>query len=198
MARRYRLSVTVALLSVLTACGARQEVASQPPPTSRPSTTTPTTSLPPPPTGGETSPPNQENRCTAAFLSGTVETTDSGAGSRSITLVVRNTSQQACTLWGFGGLEMLDATKQSIPTNAERNLGPGPTLVTLTPNATAGKLMRWSVVATGDEPTTGPCQQPATSINVTPPDETEAFEVNYELGPVCANGRIETSAYFAR
>jgi hypothetical protein len=198
VARHSRLSVlTAALLLVLTACGARQGAASQPLPITSPTSSTTTTTTPSAPAGSATSGAGQDIRCTAALLAGSVETNEADPGSRYVTLVVRNTSKETCTLKGFGGLEMLSDTKEPIPTNAERNLSPAPTVVTLAPGATAGKFLRWSVVATGDEPTTGPCQPQAASINVTPPDETEAFEVNYALGAVCANGRLETSAYFA-
>lgn len=206
MARQRGLLVTAALvLPVLGACGARQNAASEPPPTtSSPATTTTTTATtttttpPPSPNGNETSPPDQDNRCTAGMLSGSVQPMDSAAGNRDVTLVVRNKSTETCTLWGYGGLELLSATKEPIPTAAERNLDPAPTLVTLAPEATAGKILHWSVVAAGDEPATGPCQPRTAAINVLPPDETEAFTVDYEFGSVCARGRIETSAYFAR
>lgn len=197
MARQNRLCVVAALTFLtLGACGTQQGAASEAALTTTPVTTTSTTgTTQPPPTGGETSPPNQDNRCTSTMLSGTIDPQDSGAGNRYVTLVVRNTSQQVCTLWGYGGLE-LTSNRQPIPTNAERNLEPAPTLVTLNPGATAGKNLHWSVVATGDEPVDGPCQPQATAINVTPPDETAPFMVTYEFGPVCAQGRIETSAYF--
>jgi len=151
---------------------------------------------PSPSTGGETSPPNQDNRCTSDELSGTIQPRDSGAGNRFALLVVTNKSQTTCTLWGFGGVELFDAAKSPIPTVAERNLDPKPVLVTLAPGFTAAKNLHWGVVATGDEPTEGPCQPASTGIRVLPPDETTPFEVAFEFGSVCGEGRIETSAYF--
>jgi hypothetical protein len=121
---------------------------------------------------------------------------NSAAGSRYVTLTVTNKSQQVCTLQGFGGLELLTVAREPIPTDAERNLDPVPTLVTLRPGATAGKILHWSVVPADGEPTSGPCQPAAAAIRVTPPDQDEGFDVVYEFGPVCAAGRIETSAYF--
>lgn len=132
------------------------------------------------------------------MLTGTVEPQNAAAGNRYVTLVVRNKSQQTCTLWGYGSLDLLDASKNVLPTQAERTLGPVPTLVRLRPGAAAGKILHWGVVATGNEPADGPCQPPASSINVIPPDETIPFEVDFEFGPVCDSGRIETSAYFPR
>lgn len=200
MALQSRLNAlaTLALAAVATlgGCGAKEGAASEPPPTTPQTDLPPTTSTTPPVKAGETSPPNQDNRCTAAMLSGTVEPQDAGAGSRYATLVVTNTSPQLCTLWGYGGLELVDEAKTALPTQAERNLDPQPSLVTLRPGGTAGKTLHWSVVATGDEPVEGPCQPPAAAARILPPDETEPFEVDFDFGPVCAQGRIETSAYF--
>jgi hypothetical protein len=205
VARHSRLCAIAALAIVaLSGCGARPDAAGD---TSPRLTTTTTSSSSPPAssatapssaTGGETSPPAQENRCTAEMLAGTVEPQNAAAGNRYVTLVVRNKSQQICTLWGYGSLDLLDASKNALPTQAERTLGPVPTLVRLRPGAAAGKILHWGVVATGDEPTDGPCQPSASSINVIPPDETTPFEVDFEFGPVCDQGRIETSAYFPR
>jgi hypothetical protein len=189
-------ALAIAVVAALGGCGAKDDAASEPPPTTPQTDLPTTTSTTPPPTGGETSPPNQDNRCTAEMLSGTVEPQDAGAGNRYATLVVTNKTKQLCTLWGYGGLELFDETRTAIPTQAERNLDPRPSLVTLAAGASASKTLHWSVVATGDEPTDGPCQPPATGAQVLPPDETEGFEVDFDFGPVCAQGRIETSAYF--
>lgn len=200
MARHYRLCVIAALtLLVSCACGARQGAGSQPP---SPTLTTTTSTPSSPPTTTTPSPADEgsgeDNPCTADLLSGTIEAMDSAAGNRYVTLVVKNSSQQTCSLKGFGSIDLLDLKKQEMPTNAARSLDPQPVLVTLKPGKEAGKILHWSVIATGDEPTAGPCQPPATGLNVTPPDETEPFQVDYEFGSVCDHGKIDTSAYFAR
>lgn len=199
MARHSRLCAVAALaLVTLSACGARQNAGSPPSPTSRSSaqTTTTTTPSPPPPVDGGISSTNQDNPCTSASLAGTIQPMDSAPGTRYARLIVQNTGKQACTLQGYGNIELLTATKQPIPTTAERNLNPPPTLVRLNPNGTASKILHWSVTAVGDEPTTGPCQPQASSIKVKPPDEEETFQVSYGFGSVCDHGRIETSAYY--
>jgi hypothetical protein len=199
VARRNRLCVPAALvLLALSACGARQDAAGEPTPTSPSTTTTTPTTTPATLTGGETSPPNQENRCAADWLAGTIAPMDSEAGDRYVTLVLRNKSQQVCSLWGFGSVELLSNTKESLPTNVQRNLAPAPALIELKPGAEAGKILHWSVVATGDEPDTGPCQPPASALRVKPPDETGTIDVAFEFGSVCDQGRLDTSAYFAK
>jgi hypothetical protein len=198
VARHNRLCAVVALaLVALSACGTRQNAAGEPAPTTRSAASTTTSA--PASTGSENAPLNQDNpetRCTAASLSGSIETMESAAGNRYVRLVVRNKSGQVCTLSGYGGMTLLNATRQPIPTTAERNLNPVPSLVRLNPGGQASKILHWSVVATGDEPTTGPCQPPASAIAVTPPDETEPFQVSYQFGSVCDHGRVQTSAYY--
>lgn len=206
MARQNRLcAVAVLAIVVSSGCGARPDAAGEPAGSARLTVTTtqspkPTTSsvTAPPGPDGESSPPGQENPCTAEMLSGTVEPQDAGAGARYATLVVRNKSQQLCTLWGYGGLDLFDAAREVLPTQAERTLSPVPTLVRLRPGAAAGKTLHWTVVATGDEPTDGLCQPSASGINVIPPDEEAPLAVIFEFGSVCDHGRIETSAYFPR
>lgn len=198
----HRGPVALAALAVITlsGCGARPDPAGSPSITpTDPTTTTTTTTAPPPSTqtGGETAPPTQDNPCTAQVLTGRVETQNAAAGQRHAKLVLTNESLEPCTLWGFGNLELLDRTGNPVPTQADRNLDPQPALVTLAPKAKAEKTLQWTVVATGDEPVEGPCQPQATSVRVTPPDETEAFGVDFDFGSVCDKGRIATSAYFA-
>jgi uncharacterized protein DUF4232 len=191
---RHRLgAVTALVLVALAGCGAGDDAAGESP---TPPPVTTTSSMSPSPTGGETAPPTQDNRCTADLLTGSVNPRDAAAGSRYATLTVTNKSNQVCTLWGFGGLELLDVAKAAVPTLAERDLDPAPNLVTLRPGASAAKNLRWGVIATGDEPTDGPCQPPAAGVRVLPPDETEPFEVDFDFGSVCAGGRIQTSAYY--
>lgn len=197
---RYGRLCAVAALAIVTAsgCGARQDAAGSPRLTgTSPAPASSPPAAPPAPLTGESSQPEAE-RCTAAMLSGTVEPQDSSAGSRNVVLVVRNKSRQVCTLRGYGGLELLDAAREVLPTQAERTLRPEPAPVRLRPGAAAGKHLHWSVVPVGDEPADGPCQPTASAINVTPPDETTPLEVSFEFGSVCDRGKLATSAYFPK
>jgi hypothetical protein len=201
---RVRVLAVAVLLFALVGCDPKKQAGDQPSSSVPPVTTTTAatatataSSSEPPQTGGETSPPDQDNPCTADVLTGTIQPRNAGAGNRVALLVVTNKSQKTCTLWGYGGVELMDLAKNVIPTVAERNLDPGPALVTLAPGFSAAKNLHWGVVPTGDEPTDGPCQVPSTGIRVLPPDETAQFEVAFEFGSVCDHGRIETSAYFA-
>jgi hypothetical protein len=164
--------------------------------TSQPSVTTATGESSSPPS----SPPSSAAgpaRCTAAVLSGTVQQSDSAAGNRYAHLVVTNTGSATCTLYGYGGLQLLDENDQPLPTSGARDEKPGPSLVTVQPGGTARKLLHWTVVATGNEPVDQPCQPPAAKLSIIPPDETEPFVVAWELGPVCNAGTFHDGAYQA-
>jgi hypothetical protein len=152
----------------------------------------------PAPAGGTERPvdvASGDPRCAPAQLEGHVEPGDAAAGHRRATLVVTNSSSHTCTLYGYGGAALYTATGVPIPTRLERVPEPGPSLVRLLPGGSAGKELRWGVVASGDEPVDEPCQVPASEIRVIPPDETSPFWVVWDLGPVCDGGRIAGSAY---
>lgn len=139
----------------------------------------------------------QSTRCTAATLRGELKAGDPGAGQRYATLLVTNTGKVSCTLYGYGGLALLDKSGNALRTQLERRPNPGPKLVTLRPGAKAGKELHWGAVPGQGEPTSGPCQPEPAKISVIPPDERAPFEVAWSFGPVCQQGRIEGSAYHA-
>ena len=131
------------------------------------------------------------SRCTAAMLAGTLQAEDSAAGNRYAKLVVTNTGTTPCTLYGYGGLQLVAADGSPLPTSTRRDEAPGPSLVTLAPSAPATKNLHWGVVPTGDES----CQPEPHAVRVIPPDETEPFTVAWSMGPVCEAGTFDDSAY---
>jgi hypothetical protein len=200
---RIRLTAAAALVLLLGACGTEQNAGSgnTEPPTTPPSTVETTPNLATPQTTAaqpETSAPAQERKCTASMLSGTIEPGDPGAGNRYATLIITNTAAEPCTLWGYGGLELVDATGKALPTNVTRQGDPAPALVDLGPGEMAAKDLHWTVVPTGNEPVDGPCQPEAAGARVIPPDGTEPFEVTYAFGSVCGGGQIDGSAYYKK
>lgn len=198
---KYRLALIGVFALVLAACGQ-----SEPPQGQSPNTTTansPTTTA-----AQDSGTTNQasvsgstttsaSNRCTAAVLSGRVETTDAGAGNRYGKLIVTNTNPASCMLNGYSGLQLLSATGQAIPTNPQRVNTPGPTLITLSGGQSAIANLHWTVVPSGNESPTGPCQPEAAKAQAIPPDETAPISLDWGLGPVCDGGKIEISAFYA-
>jgi Protein of unknown function (DUF4232) len=186
--------------AVLTACGSPQEAANQQTLPVEPSSTSSSpseTSAPPssPAESGVAAPTS--GRCNAGSLSARVEPTDAGAGNRYGKLVVTNTGSGPCTLNGYSGLQLLDGNGNPVPTNLQRTGSPGPTPVTLAPGAIASANLHWNVVPTGDEPVDRPCEPEASSAAAIPPNETEPMKLQWGLGPVCAGGKIEISAFYA-
>jgi len=205
VARRTRVAacVAVGLVAMLSACGAPREstgdgrvgppTVTSPPAESGP--VTPPSSAPPAPSEGVAA---AGGRCRAADLSGAVAPSDAAAGNRYAELVVTNTSGRTCTLYGYGGLQLVDGAGRSTPTKLTREPNPGPSLVTLPPGGTAAKKLHWGVVPSGTEPVDGPCEPASAGARVIPPDDTTAFSVRFDFGSVCANGRVDGSAYFRK
>jgi uncharacterized protein DUF4232 len=204
MVRRARVAVCVAVVSiaVLSACGTKSTGDSQgtPPATTPPSPpeASPSTQTSPPAGGTESAPPGAGTKCTAADLEGVIAPSDAAAGNRYADLVVTNTSEAKCTLYGYGGLEFTDADGKPLPTALGRSLPPKPALVTLPPGGKAAKELHWTAVPSGDEPVDGPCETPAAGARVIPPDDTKAFTVTFSFGPVCGHGAVDGSAYFKK
>jgi uncharacterized protein DUF4232 len=168
------------------------------PPTSQnppnPVSPNPTSPNPASTTGQPPSPAS--SRCTAAMLAGTVQVGDAAAGNRYAKLVVTNTGTTPCTLYGYGGLQLIAADGSPLPTSTGRDEPPGPSLVTVAPGASATKNLHWGVIPSGNEPGDAPCQPQPHGVRVIPPDDTEPFTVAWSFGPVCAAGTIHDSAYY--
>src|SRR5215216_5981282 len=120
-------------------------------------------------------------RCSASVLRGAVQPKDSAAGNRYAELVVTNTGSAPCTLYGYGGLQLVSADGKPLPTTALRDEPPKPALVAVAPGGHAAKLLHWGVVPTGDEPADRPCQPTPAKLSVIPPDETQPFTVAWDL-----------------
>jgi hypothetical protein len=169
--------------------------------TGTPSTVQVTTTPPGPPPTPTAAPPTAapspaSGRCTAAVLRGVVEGGNPAAGNRYAKLVVTNTGASRCTLYGYGGFQLVGADGAALPTRTMRDEPPGPSLVALAPGESASKNLHWGVVHTGDEPLDRPCQPEPRSARIIPPDETEPFTVDWPFGPVCAHGTMHDSAYY--
>nr|WP_228046198.1 DUF4232 domain-containing protein [Saccharopolyspora sp. HNM0983] len=152
----------------------------------------PTESNPP---AGSTPPEQATDRCHTSMLSGTLTEPDAGAGQRYAELTLRNTSAETCTLYGYGGLQLVGEDGAPLPTELERTANPGPELITLAPEQTAKSTLRWTAVPHDGEPTDEPCQQTPAAAQVIPPDETDPLDVAWTSGPVCGFGAIDGSAY---
>lgn len=208
----WRVAGAVLVALTLSACGqipTRNNAATPPNPPSSPveSSTTPSsqtgqtaenptsdTSAPAPPKPAPTPARPKTQRCHTSMLAASLENPDAGAGQRYLDLVLRNKSPQQCTLYGYGGMRLLDDQGKPVPTKMRRDTAsPGPELIVLKPGESARAMLKWTVVPADDEH--DPCEPAATHAFVTPPDETDPLTVAWNSGSVCQHGEISDTAY---
>jgi Domain of unknown function (DUF4232) len=201
---RIRILVAVAALATVAGCAApggntipgsalpATGSAAAAPATSTPATTSPGTSnagtsgagtsAAAPPTQGAPSSTGTPGpaRCHTSELSASLAVGEPGAGQRYATLSLTNTSARTCTVFGYGGLQPLDAAKKQLPITLTRDTGRPPKLIRLAPGASVGRTIHWTVVPSGSQP----CPTPAYA-SIIPPDETSPLVIGWSLGPIC-------------
>ena len=135
-------------------------------------------------------------QCSTADLAAQLKVGSPAAGQRYATVVLTDVSGRTCTVGGYGGLALLGAPGQGVPTDLIRNASPAPTTVTLAPGGSARSLLHWTVVPAVDESGTA-CEPTAVTVVVTPPNQTTAALRPWTFGVVCQHGRIDQDAYVA-
>jgi hypothetical protein len=121
-------------------------------------------------------------RCHTSDLAASLAPGEPGAGQRYATLSLTNTSTRTCTVFGYGGLQPLDAAKKQLPITPTRDTGRAVTLIRLAPRTSVGRTIHWSAVPSGSQP----CPTPAYA-SIIPPDETSPLVIGWSLGPVCGD-----------
>ncbi|MBA8826778.1 hypothetical protein FHX42_004157 [Saccharopolyspora lacisalsi] len=139
--------------------------------------------------------PSTVGRCHTSMLEGGLQQGSPGAGQRHARLSLRNTSGQDCTIYGYSGLRLIGQQGEPLPTEVNRTPGQGPEVVRLAPGEAATATLHWSVVPTGDTPSTGPCGYQPSQLMVTPPDETSSLTVDWNGGRICGGGAIDITAF---
>lgn len=135
-------------------------------------------------------------QCSTADLAAQLKAGSPGAGQRYATIVLTNTSGRTCYVHGYGGMALLGAPGQGVPTDLRRNPSPAPGTVTLAPGGSARSLLHWTVVpGAGENPAT--CEPTPVTTVVTPPNQTTAALQPWTFGVVCQHGRIDQNAYVA-
>jgi hypothetical protein len=127
-------------------------------------------------------------RCHTADLAVEVGQADSGMGRTGLNLALVNRSTHRCRIYGYGGVQLLDAAGAALPSQQVRSGSPSPQLITLRPGGRAYSVLIW--VFSREVP---PCYDSAFLL-VTPPDETAPIRVAFSQ-TVCGNGRISQGAY---
>lgn len=136
-------------------------------------------------------------RCHTSELSGKLVEGSPGAGQRYAQIVLTNKSGRTCTLYGYGGMVLLDSHRHELPTHVVRDPSTPPKLITLKPGGKAHSQLHWTVIPGPGEPETGQCEPTPAYLQVTPPDERTRLTLPWNFGPVCLHGRIDQGAYRA-
>ncbi|MFP5072489.1 DUF4232 domain-containing protein [Pseudonocardia nantongensis] len=128
--------------------------------------------------GGDAGTPEAAGRCTDGDLDAAPGRTTGEAGQRHTTIVWTNSSSQACTMTGFGGVDLRGPDDPTFgPTYSLPRSSTAAEPVRLAPGDTAHTLITWL------PPQDGPGWAP-TEIAITPPDETTSKTVAWPGGAV--------------
>ena len=152
--------------------------------TTSPSTTSPTTAAGP-------------VSCQARQLQASRLATAAAAGHIVVTYGLRNTSGGSCTLFGYPGLQMTNASDKPLPTHVSHGgsytfVAERPTPVLLAPQVQASFYAGYSDVPSGAETR---CPQSA-GLEITPPGDNGAITIAEHIAP-CGNGSITVSPVHA-
>ncbi|MEV6881769.1 DUF4232 domain-containing protein [Streptomyces sp. NPDC051135] len=200
--RRTALLVSgVAVLGLLTACGSESATSSGSPesaatargsaePTAGPATpgaTSPTVGASPSDTAGSASASARtDGRCRTSELRAAVGRVDPGAGQRNFPVVLTNTSDRTCTVYGYPGAAFVDASGKQLGPDPERVSG-SPETVTLTAGRSA-----WAGLSFSSPQISGARTAAPAALLVTPPDEKEPLKVTWTAGEVPVGGNASS------
>ncbi|MFB7084282.1 DUF4232 domain-containing protein [Streptomyces sp. NPDC056296] len=185
------LASTVALLGLLSACGSESGTSSAPQPTEAPRTTSPdtgastapaVTTAPSDTAGSASASARTDGRCHTSELRAAVGRVDPGAGQRNFPIVLTNTSDRTCTLYGYPGAAFVDASGKQLGPDPERAPS-SPETVTLTPGTSA-----WAGLSFSSPQISGARTATPAALLVTPPDERDPIEVEWTAGEVPVGG----------
>ncbi|WP_030185546.1 DUF4232 domain-containing protein [Streptomyces violaceorubidus] len=197
------LASGVALLGLLTACGdesttssgtprpseaARTAAATEPgSATATPGDTAPAVGAAPTDTAGSASASARgDGRCHTSELRAAVGRVDPGAGQRNFPVVLTNTSDRTCTVYGYPGAAFVDASGKQLGPDPERAPG-SPETLTLTPGRSA-----WAGLSFSSPQISGARTATPAALLVTPPDEREPLEVRWTAGEVPVGGNASS------
>jgi hypothetical protein len=195
------LASGVALLGLLTACGDESATSSGTPRpsqaarsagtapgsgTATPGDTAPAVGTPTDTAGSASASARTDGRCHTAQLRAAVGRVDPGAGQRNFPVVLTNTSDRTCTVYGYPGAAFVDASGKQLGPDPERAPG-SPETVTLTPGKSA-----WAGLSFSSPQISGARTATPAALLVTPPDERESLTVNWTAGEVPVGGNASS------
>ncbi|MFH8240665.1 DUF4232 domain-containing protein [Streptomyces sp. NPDC018321] len=189
------LASAVALLGLVGACGTESGTPSAPQPTKAPRTTGPATgaasgtatapaatAAPSDTAGSASASARTDGRCHTSGLRAEVGRVDPGAGQRNFPVVLTNTSERTCTLYGYPGAAFVDASGEQLGPDPERAPA-SPETVTLAPGKSA-----WAGLSFSSPQISGARTATPAALLVTPPDEHDPIKVKWTAGEVPVGG----------
>lgn len=129
-------------------------------------------------------------RCHTDGLQASLAPEPGSAGNGHAWVVLRNTGATPCRIYGYDGVQLVDADGRPMPTRQVRVASPRPSLVTVAPGATARSQLRWGTVPGTGDSSSHPCLPRPSRLAVIPPDETRPISVPWRLGRVCERGTL--------
>ena len=148
--------------------------------------------------GTSTTSASQSSRCHTSELTASLKQAGAGAGGNNGTvLTLSNKSSRTCTLYGYVGLQLVDANRRFLPTTVQRGQSyffhdQGPTSISLTPGQSAHAGIAYGNHVEGSEPYAKQCPS-ATYLEVTPPDEKDYLFIDAKGIKPCG-GFVEVTA----
>lgn len=129
-------------------------------------------------TSGSATSSSSAPACATSGLSAANAGGQGAAGSDYIVIDFTNTGGATCTLYGFPGVSLADASGSQVGAAATRDHTHAPVLVTLSPGAKANAVLRVTVAQNYPTGTCGP--EAATSLKIYPPNQTGALSMPYK------------------
>ena len=133
-------------------------------------------------------------RCHTSDLTGHVEGHGAGMGQRYAALGLTNKTARSCTIYGYPGLQLVDAYGRARQTRTHWDQSTGPIRLVVRPGQTVWALLHWTVVQADDEAANDCAPDPA-ALRVIPPDETTQLNMAFRAGQLCQHGNITVGAF---
>lgn len=127
--------------------------------------------------------PAASGHCHTSELKASVGNNEPGAGQENFALVLTNTSQRSCTVYGFPGLAFVDGAGQQVSPNPTR-AGSAQPPVRLAPGSSA-----WAPMSFSNPGITGVTTVDPAAVEITPPDEKASLKTSWPGGPVTNTGK---------
>ena len=106
-----------------------------------------------------------------------------------------NKSARSCTIYGYPGLQLVDAYGRNRQTRAHWDQSTGPTRLVVRPGQTVWALLHWTAVEANEQEWANDCAPVPAALRVIPPDETTQLSMAFDAERLCQHGDISVGAF---